>query len=406
MRVLPGDPAASPGRRGGLRARLLGPRFVDPPIRLVGLVFAVFMILPLPGDDMGLTASLLQDGAALLLLLATFRPGLALVLTIPGEVLHLVLQGEHLTPFFASLVSVLAVAAAGRRWRLLLLSVLAVFLEALAGGLVAGDGHLLPGVTEVALCLLALLLGLSAALLQTRLDVEIRRREQAARGAERELQRLRVDLAADTHDTVSHALATESAIIRMMGRSREQGVDERVIAELALVNARAQRQLRQLLARLRSVDGDGALVDLSHEVPASLEAIRSGARAGGFDLETRHSALPTRVDARMAGEVQLVLFELATNVLKHACSTAGARVEADGATGEGGDAIVLRSRNRVRADEPVVPRTLTRRAEALGGSCTAAAVARGVLEVSVVLPLPLADLLRPGEDGHGVGGVE
>ena len=154
------------------------------------------------------------------------------------------------------------------------------------------------------------------------------------------------------------------------------------------------------------MDGDGALVDLSHEVPASLEAIRSGARAGGFDLETRHSALPTRVDARMAGEVQLVLFELATNVLKHACSTAGARVEADGATGEGVAAIVLRSRNRVRADEPVVPRTLTRRAEALGGSCTAAAVARGVLEVSVVLPLPLADLLRPGEDGHGVGGVE
>ena len=54
MRVLPGDPAASPGRRGGLRARLLGPRFVDPPIRLVGLVFAVFMILPLM--SLGLTS--------------------------------------------------------------------------------------------------------------------------------------------------------------------------------------------------------------------------------------------------------------------------------------------------------------------------------------------------------------
>ncbi|UVY85451.1 hypothetical protein NLU66_07640 [Brachybacterium sp. NBEC-018] len=406
-RTRPSEPRAASRHRLAfpprLRERLLGPRVIDPPLRLFAGLFAVAMVLPSPGTDLLRADYLTEAAAAVLLLVATVRPTIALVLILPGEAVHAVLAPADPTPFLATCATVVAVSAAGRRWRLLLVATGVYVALMLLGGIVSPDRTFGIDRTEPILWLLTMILGLSAAVLQARIDAEIRRRERAARLAEQELQRLRVELATDTHDTVSHALATEAAIIRMMGRSREEGLDERVLSELALVNARAQRQLRQLLARLHSPRDSDDVVDLRREIPASLEAIRSGARAGGFDLLTARGDLPGRVESRFAAEVQLMLFELATNVLKHACSPDGASVRAGLAEGPGVQALLLVSRNVVEGTDPVSPRTLTRRARALGGDCSVGHGPGSTLEVRVLLPVPaLPEADPPGAEGEEV----
>lgn len=245
--------------------------------------------------------------------------------------------------------------------------------------------------TEGSLWLFATLLGISTAMLQARIDHEIVQRESAARRSEQEVQKIRLDLATDAHDTVSHALATEAAILRVIGNERGEGLDERVLSELALVNARAQRQLRQLLTRLNSPAGTGFGVDLAREIDATLTAIRGGARAGGFDIDVSTGRLPGRVDIRFAETVQFVLFELATNILKHASAPDLAAIHVGLAPGGSGDELILSSRNLAAGESEFVPLTLDRRSRGSGGTCSVSWDADGCVTVEVVLLLAEGD---------------
>lgn len=139
--------------------------------------------------------------------------------------------------------------------------------------------------------LLAVILGLVAAGFERRIQAEISRRESLSRTHERKLERMRLEMVLDTHDTVSHGLAAGSAIARMLGvDARLEGRTDGKLTELALVNAHTQQQLRVLLSRLTDdPDGHSSSGDFENEILRAAEMIRSATEAGGFEIDIRDS---------------------------------------------------------------------------------------------------------------------
>ncbi|NMA78053.1 MAG: hypothetical protein GX960_12495, partial [Actinomycetales bacterium] len=237
---------------------------------------------------------------------------------------------------------------------------------------------------------LAALLGAAAALLEVYIRREIRRREDNARESERELARIRHRFAIDAHDTVSHGLSVESAIIRVLSNTSEDPVKLReLLAELALVNANTQYKLRTLLAQMTApADSVRTSVALDSELREALASIHAVAEASGFDLEVEVESLPRRAAVDEFDSVLLALQELTTNIVKHSSSAHGCALQLEMVRSHGREHLRICASNPVSAPtERTVPRSLAARVAQLGGSCVIIAEHPLRFTVEVMLPV-------------------
>ncbi|MGW3606700.1 sensor histidine kinase [Micromonospora sp. NPDC005161] len=183
---------------------------------------------------------------------------------------------------------------------------------------------------QVAVVAVAMLLG---ALVRSRraYAAEVRRRLQLAeeerrRDAERQVTAERLRIARELHDTVAHAIATitvqSGAALHLVDREPERLRE--ALTAIRQTGKAALAEMRTTLGMLRSdgappVDGRGAGLD---RVPNLLAAVRAAGLDVGFDGEP--------ADHRLAGPVDhaayRILQESLTNVLRHAGSSARARV--------------------------------------------------------------------------------
>ncbi|WP_156954060.1 sensor histidine kinase [Brachybacterium phenoliresistens] len=375
-----------------LLAFLIGPRFIDPPLRFVTVFFGTMTILPTGFDPAGGPGYVaLSVIAGLLVIVSAFLPRLTLVAGILGTFAFMGVDPDLVNPFNLDVLVAAGVLLTYRRYRLWAVAVAGLALEVLVGRMVgASSGSASDAQVTLLVAVLVSVLGLGAGLGEARIQAEIARREDAVRRHEHELSRLRIQVAIDTHDTVSHGLATQAAIIRVLGQEAAagRGPDVRTLSELGMVNDRSQRQLRQLLSRLRGDDEQDRSTDLSEALKSVTGAITAGAVAGGFALDVRFGALPPAVPAPVVDAAQKLLTELATNVFKHARTDAPCVITVEVIPGEGGSALQLASHNAVASPSGFTPRTLTRRAELLGGSCEVRRPDGDSAEVLVRIPLP------------------
>lgn len=244
------------------------------------------------------------------------------------------------------------------------------------------------------------LLGLSCAWFEARLNREIEARTAAARESERDLERFRVRTALDTHDTVSHGLAAESAIIRILSmEARRSGAENGRLTELAIVNAHTQQQLRLLLSRLTTGEEDPTTpAPFDADVRRSAEMIRAALDAGGFSVRIRVAELPRTAAVSIVETALLVLRELSTNIVKH--SVSNERCELTVCMTPGDEAVVLTAANSSTGSADWRPHSLSARVADAGGTCEISH-REDVTVVRVVLPLDPAR-----GSGEQVGRVE
>ncbi len=249
-------------------------------------------------------------------------------------------------------------------------------------------------------------LGLASAWTEARISSAAQQRELRYDHA---LASVRLNLALDAHDVISHGLAAESAIIRMIGADARQsrGVHPR-LTELALINAHTQQQLRLLVARLIQDSGEApGEEDFAELLAAAADTMRSAAEAGGFQLALTLRAVPSAVPAAFAEPVLAMMKELVTNIVKHASSSQGCSLELDHRLDEDGRGwLQFTSRNDVVAGTCLQPGSLSARAAVLGGTCRVeCGKGRYVVVVTVPVPRPEESLPRTSDVRVGDSGV-
>lgn len=377
---------ARPARLSLLRRFLRGERFIDIPLRVAILVLAATALLP-EYFESGETGYIGLVVVALVTLLGSaFAPvpfgGAALL----GYVVFAIAYGEFLNPFLTSVVASLVVLLTEFRWRMFwVFSALLFIANLVAGSVSAVASGLENAFALFFIWLLGAVFGVSAGAFERLIRKEISQREQLARDNERQLDQLRLRVALDTHDTVSHGLAAEAAIMRMLAADPQPTADrDSRLTELALVNAHTQQQLRLLLARLTAdSDATRAPVDIQLDLQRAAELIRAATEAGGCNLQISIDQLPTAVPPALQDTALFVLKELATNIVKHASCPQDCRIEVTAdATGT---ELLLRSVNPVGHAVAKIPRSLNARVRGAGGTCSVEN-REGSYIVTVVLP--------------------
>lgn len=176
--------------------------------------------------------------AYVLIVVAPFLPFTAVISSAVLSGVFLWQYPDFENMFTESLILATAVLFSYMRWwaaGLGTLCLLAYQLTATAqGGLDGGPEGLIDlGYGWLTTCLV----GAAAGFVELRIRREITRREQAAAENARALETMRTRFTSDTHDTISHSLSTEAAIIKTLGRNPHALGSDRMIAELAMVNA-------------------------------------------------------------------------------------------------------------------------------------------------------------------------
>jgi signal transduction histidine kinase len=158
--------------------------------------------------------------------------------------------------------------------------------------------------------------------LRTRREARVRVREEQARRAVSE-ERLR--MAQEVHDVVGHGLA----VIAMQAGAGLHVLDRnpaRVREVLEAIQATSRESLDGLRAELAHLRGDVPASRRPHaglrDVPVLVDRVRSGGLDVRLDMEPPEAAVPEEVDVAAYRIVQ----EALTNVLRHAGSSAKARV--------------------------------------------------------------------------------
>ncbi|MFC0581762.1 sensor histidine kinase [Micrococcoides hystricis] len=366
---------------------LRGERFIDPPLRLTVLVFAVMSFTPgfFESDQFGYLV--LTTLASLLLVFAPFTPLVSALGGLVGYVLFAIVYGEYLNPFQSTVLVALAVLLTEFRWRLFaMLSALLFVSNFVAGSLRAvatGSDNL---VMLLFMWLIGAILGLSAGLFERQIRQEIARREELARQNQQQLERLRMQVALDTHDTVSHGLAAEAAIMRMLAADPKPTLaEDSRLTELALVNAHTQQQLRLLLGRLTAQTAHPyADADFKTDLQRAAELIRAATEAGGFELSITIGEVPEKVPISVLDATLFVMKELATNIVKHSASSTSCHLEVSSDAAR--EMILAHSCNPAKSEKVLTPRSLSTRVRHHGGTCTVENTAGRYL-VSVELPI-------------------
>lgn len=282
--------ATSSSRSTNWTRVLRGPRYVDAPFRVLLLLIAVVGLTPASLEAPDPLYWAFQVLAAILLVALCFTPVIAVSVGLILFVVFVLTYPDFVNPFQTAGEAVVAFLLSQLRLRLFFLFsalLFGVVILPTSLGLWGGE----PLTTLSFGWLLAVILGLVAAGFERRIQAEISRRESLSRTHERKLERMRLEMVLDTHDTVSHGLAAGSAIARMLGvDARLEGRTDGKLTELALVNAHTQQQLRVLLSRLTDdPDGHSSSGDFENEILRAAEMIRSATEAGGFEIDIRDS---------------------------------------------------------------------------------------------------------------------
>lgn len=375
---------------------LRGPRFIDLPIRLLALIMGLTILVPGSFEITEPRYAGLLILAYGLIVLAGFLPLSIVIATTGLGIAFSMLYPDLENMFPEALILGTAVLISRRRWIGFALGTvgLAVYLGASTrlGSYDAG----FEGFTDLGYGWLTYsILGVCASFVEARIRSEIDRRERAAVDHQKSLDAMRARFTSDMHDTISHSLTTESAIIRTLAKETDSETADRLLAELALVNAEATKRLRQLVTSLsrwetEACTGDSATsrVRFRTEAEQLATAIEDGCAAGSVPLTTEFSPLPTHATGTMLHHFRAVMLELATNVIRHSVpgTPATLAVEMRGERGDRAE-LLCRSTNESPTALTQAPRSLSRRAKAVGGVCRVDADDRKRTVVEVALPI-------------------
>ena len=375
---------------------LRGPRFIDLPIRLLALIMGLTILVPGSFEITEPRYSALLILAYGLIVLASFRP-LSIVIATTGLSIGFSMLYPDLENMFPeALILATAVLISRRRWIGFALGTigLAVYLGASTrlGSYDAG----FEGLTDLGYGWLTYsILGLCASFVEARIHREIDRRERAAVDHQKSLDAMRARFTNDMHDTISHSLTTESAIIRTLARESDSETADRLLAELALVNAEATKRLRQLVTSLSKWETESCTEDRATsrirfraEAEQLTTAIEDGCAAGSVPLTTELSPLPTHATGTLGHHFRAVMLELATNVIRYSVpgTPSTLAVEMRGGSGDRAE-LLCRSTNESPTTLTQAPRSLSRRAKAVGGVCRVNADDQKRTVVEVALPI-------------------
>ncbi|WP_125188302.1 sensor histidine kinase [Brevibacterium aurantiacum] len=366
-----------------------GPRFVDLPMRLLAPIMGLTVLIPGSFEIDEPRYMLLLVCAYALIVLSPFFP-LATVFVSTGlSLVFVVLYPDLENMFPEALIFAIAVLLSHRRWvgsavgtvglvaYLITCTELAAYDGGIAGFIDFGYGWLTYS-----------LIGLAAGFVELRIQREIQRRERAAVEHQQAVESLRARFTSDMHDTISNSLATEGAIIKALARgSRDLGTN-RQLAELALVNTEASKRLRQLVTQLSDGDERQIRIRLQAEAKALATSIENGCAAGGVSLTLNVGTLPRFASPVLGAHFTAIMRELATNVIRHSLPGTESSLTVDVDRGEHDSAVLrFRTENEAATSLTRPPRSLSRRAQALGGSCTTGSTHQGRVVVEVVQPL-------------------
>ncbi|WP_169253265.1 hypothetical protein [Brevibacterium sp. 'Marine'] len=375
---------------------LRGPRFIDLPIRLLALIMGLTILVPGSFEITEPRYAGLLVLAYGLIVLAAFLPLSIVVATTVLGIGFSMLYPDLENMFPEALILATAVLISRRRWIGFALGTLglAVYLGASTrlGSYDAG----FEGLTDLGYGWLTYsILGLCASFVEARIRSEIDRRERAAVDHQKSLDAMRARFTSDMHDTISHSLTTESAIIRTLAKESDFETADRLVAELALVNAEATKRLRQLVTSLsrwetESCTGDSGTSRSRFRAEAEqlATAIEDGCAAGSVPLTTELSPLPTHATGTLSHHFRAVMLELATNVIRHSVPGTPATLVIEMRDGSGSRAELLcRSTNASPTALTRAPRSLSRRATAMGGVCRVGEDETKRTVVEVALPI-------------------
>ncbi|WP_172171567.1 histidine kinase [Brevibacterium sp. CT2-23B] len=375
---------------------LRGPRFIDLPIRLLALIMGLTILVPGSFEITEPRYAGLLILAYGLIVLAGFLPLSIVIATTGLGIAFSMLYPDLENMFPEALILATAVLISRRRWIGFALGTvgLAVYLgvSTRLGSYDAG----FEGFTDLGYGWLTYsTLGLCASFVEARIRSEIDRRERAAVDHQKSLDAMRARFTSDMHDTISHSLTTESAIIRTLAKENDPETADRLLAELALVNAEATKRLRQLVTSLsrwetEACSGDSATsrVRFRAEAEQLTTAIEDGCAAGSVPLTTELAPLPTHATGTLSHHFRAVMLELATNVIRHSVpgTPATLAVEMRGERGDRAE-LLCRSTNESPTALTKAPRSLSRRATAVGGVCRVDEDERRRTVVEVALPV-------------------
>lgn len=377
--------------------RLVGTRFIDIPLRVLALLIAISAVLPGATEGHEPLYLFLFYASSLLLVLSAFFPASTAAVVSCLFLVHILVYPEYLNPFHDSLEFASVVLLATGRWRLGLATVLtALGLTWMAQQI---QPNLAMSFTEFAFAWgLSSTLALSGLLLEHRIRREIDSREKAAVAHDHDSQRMRLNFAVDAHDTISHGLATQAAVLRILAREDVDPGVRRKLGELAMLNDQTQQNLRTLLYRLRTAQ------DIATPAPSprghllqALDSLASAGAAGGYDIHLDVMDPPSSLSSTLSEQTLAITRELVTNMVKHSSSRQDCAITIQMHETPDGIRTLIESTNPSSNAAPVPPMSLATRVGAIGGTCLASHD-DGRYQVTISLPASPA-ITHPSPEG-------
>lgn len=378
--------------------RIVGPRLIDLPIRVIALIDLASAFSPSTMESADPPYIALHFMAPLLGIAATVFPLASGIASASLFAAQLASYPEYLDGFQASIAFSAAVLLTHLRWRASLFLTAIAFVTTWAATVTHAPVEFATPY-EILLYEWARnsVLALAAAALEFRFRRLVTQREAAARDHERDIQSQRVGFAVDAHDTVSQGLARQSRLIALLAKTNGCISRKEILGELSFTNDETQEQVRSYLSRLQHEGASPAPqseFNLKHAVSALIETLHRAAEAGGLSLHIRQNIPPDSLPKGAFEQVQLAARELVTNMIKH--STVGAPCLLEMDIDRTAHAVTLVSSNSIENspnDEFRTPRSLAIRAFDLGGSCEVA-VKDCNYQVSLAFPVPTFPEIR------------
>lgn len=394
------DPAPTPKSRDMLRwlpASLRGSRAIDLPIRVTLLFSAVMSVMPWGYESNEPAYVVLEWAAAALTVAAGWFPLWVAVLSVMGDAIFVAIYPENLQPFMMTITAAAAVIVSRCDFRRLAACV-AAFMCSAALAFFAGseDSRGIVFFTDVSVLGISIFMGLVAAYLQWYIEQEADARYREMEQHRGELEDMRHSLAMETHDTISYTLTRQGFMLRTLLRSETSDESRRILSELQLLTMRAQHQLRHRLLELdpsRSANTAGnpekPIGDLEQALQKCADEIIDAWNAAGLNGAAEVRSVPATVPADVVDELELLVFELATNVLKHADSRGSCAIQVQGDTSSAPPSLVVQTTNSVPDGRELefCPQSVSRRARALSGECEVRSAGERTVNVMVTIPL-------------------
>lgn len=295
---------------------LLGPRVIDPYIRLATLIVGLFIGAPSSVDLLTDPSAQLDVVFGLLIIALPYVPRtVAFIITAVSLALTIGLTANAVLNDLALSVAS-AVLLTYKRWKLATLCFVA--LAGLNAYLFLGSEYYSFFHIAISLgtFLLASTLGWAAGVTEQRIDRLIADAATQAAQSERREAELRNKFALDAHDTVSHGLTKENFMLRNVLSTTEPGSQlNQHIAEILLANRTNQQNLRSLLAGLQS--NNSGTVALNRAIETVCDDIREAFAAARRPIDITHTVTNQPCSPQHTAGIGLLLTELATNMLKH-----------------------------------------------------------------------------------------